>query len=610
MRIPHYIKQNAAARMPHHILVVDTEANIERNPEGQNQTFRLGCAIYLCWNHQTKKWIETEYMLTTLNSWFELLDSLTKPKRRLLIFAHNAAYDYTILMMDTYLSTRDFITDTHVIDTAFIVNAHKTLDDSLCSLTFASTTNYYKKPLDELGEIFGDNKLTKPDFENVSNYELMKYCMQDTRVLATLIKKHIEFIKLHDLGNFKLTIAGQAFGAFRHRFMSEKILVHTYDDILRLELESYRGGRCEVFKMGKHDDIYKLDINSMYPFIMRNQKFPTQLISGKKILNGIGTLESLINDDIFVLADCDIHLEKPGIAIKKDKLLFPVGNVRQVLTSPEIQMLIENPNIGSIIKVHESATYKQANLFKQYVDYFYDVRMNAKNAAYEAMAKLFLNSLYGKFGQRSFAKYVPVTDPHLIETLNEALNETGTNVIDWLNHDVKRYIRLGDRLYSIDNSLDILAYDSCPVIASTVTSYARDYLFEVFLKAGLENVLYCDTDSVFVTESGYSNLKPMIHQTELGKLKVEEFGSCEIFGAKNYQFNGSIKLKGVKKDAEKIAPNTYKQSQFLTKNLRYRQGIPDGIVKVVDTVRHISLDYDKGMVDDAGTVHPLVFSDF
>ena len=610
MRVPHYIKQNADARIPHHLLVVDTEAHIERDEDGQNQTFRLGCAIYLRWDSRLEKWDETEYMLTSLESWFKLLDELTKPKRRVLIFAHNAAYDYAILMMDTYLSSRDFTTDTHVIDTAFIVNAHKTVDDKLCSITFASTTNYYKKSLEELGEIFGDNKLTKPDFENVSNYQLMKYCLQDTRVLATLMKKHIEFIKIHDLGNFKLTIAGQAFGSFRHRFMSEKILVHTYDDILRMELESYRGGRCEAFRMGKHDNIYKLDINSMYPFIMRNQVFPTQLISNKQVFTDNGDLESSIDDGIFILADCDIHLEKPGIAIKKEKLMFPIGNARQVITGPEIKMLLDNPDIGSIVKVHSAASYKQANLFRSYVDYFYGIRTTTDNPAYEAMAKLFLNSLYGKFGQRSFAKYIPVVDKQIIESVNEALDETGTNVIDWLEHDVKRYIRLGDKLYIIDISLDILAYDSSPIIASTVTSYARNDLFKIFLEAGMENVLYGDTDSVFVTKEGFKNLEPMVHQTELGKLKLEEIGSCEIFGAKNYHFNDSIKLKGVKKDAEEIAPNTYRQSQFLTKNLRYRQGTPDGIVKVRDIVKHISLDYDKGIVDEFGVVHPHVFADF
>jgi hypothetical protein len=109
----------------------------------------------------------------------------------------------------------------------------------------------------------------------------------------------------------------------------------------------------------------------------------------------------------------------------------------------------------------------------------------------------------------------------------------------------------------------------------------------------------------------------MIHQTQLGKLKLEEIGTCEIFGAKNYHFNDSIKLKGVKKDAEKLDEmalcwkhDTYRQSQFVTKQMRYREGTPDGTVLVRQIVKHISSDYDKGTVGESGIVHPLVFADW
>ena len=115
---------------------------------------------------------------------------------------------------------------------------------------------------------------------------------------------------------------------------------------------------------------------------------------------------------------------------------------------------------------------------------------------------------------------------------------------------------------------------------------------------------------LFVTETGFDNLKSEISQTELGKLKLEEIGSCEIFGAKNYHFNDAIKLKGVKNNAEKLGPNKYKQSQFVTKNMRYRNGTADGVVIVKDIVKNISTDYDKGIVRADGIVEPLVFSDF
>ena len=618
-RIPHFIKRNADVRFPHDIIVVDTEANIvvDSKTSTQTQTFRLGYAVILHWNQETQSWDERQQPLNDVIDWYTLLDWEIEPKKPILIFAHNAAYDYALLSMDTYLSSRRFELDSHVINSAFIVRAHRNDDDGFSGVTFASTTNFYPKSLAKIGEIFGDKKLAKPDFMNVSDSELMTYCAQDTKALTTFVKYIVAFVRENDLGNFQLTIAGQAFSAFRHRFMNAQILVHTYQDVLEMELKSYRGGRCEVFKMGKADSIYKLDINSMYPFIMRENEFPSKILSNGLIAEDKFPLES-IESGLSVMADCDIRLYEPAIAIKRDKLFFPIGKARQVLAFPEIRYLLDNPEIGTIEKVHSHVVYEQRNLFKEYVGFFYDIRTHAENEAQETMAKLFLNSLYGKLGQRSFESLKLITDPTQLSKIRFDMDLVGTNVMDYMRDEtIDRYKRLGAELYQILESSEILAYDSCPIIPSCVTAYARDYLYDIIRKAGNENVLYCDTDSVFVTETGYDNLKPMIHQTQLGKLKVEEIGTCEIFGAKNYHFNDSIKLKGVKKNAEKLdetalcwKPDTYRQSQFITKQMRYREGTPDGTVTVRQIIKHISSDYDKGTVASDGIVHPLVFADW
>jgi hypothetical protein len=609
LRVNHYIKPNADSQFPHDIIVVDTEARIEDTAKGQNQSFRLGYAVCLGWNDKTSSWDECEYPLKSINSWYDLLDNAITPKNHVLVFAHNAAYDYALLSMDTYLSSRGFTVDAHILDSAFIVRSHKVYNWRNTNFTFASTTNFYQLSLEKLGEIFGDCKLAKPDFRSVSDSNLMAYCKQDTKALVNLVKQHISFVKTNDLGNFKLTIAGQAFGAFRHRFMSEKILVHTYPDILDLEMQSYRGGRCEVFKMGKHRNIYKLDINSMYPYVMKSFDYPVRLLSNGLVKESFP--EDILCSGVHVLANCNLTLREPAIAIKRDKLLFPIGKITQTLTDPEIHYLLEHPEVGHIDSVNHWVSYEKASLFRQYVDYFYSIKQNAENEAQKTMAKMFLNSLYGKFAQHSFEKLDLVTNTNTLSRIHEDMNDADTNTMDYMTKDdTQRFKRLGKDIYRIYESTDVLAYDSCPIIASTVTAYARCYLFDIMRKAGLENVLYCDTDSVFLTKDGYESIRSLVSPTELGKLKVEEIGDCEIFGAKNYTFNGDIKLKGVKKDAIKIAPNTYEQSQFITKNLRYSRGMTDGIVEVRQVKRHISNNYDKGIVHKDGTVSPLVFADW
>ena len=171
-----------------------------------------------------------------------------------------------------------------------------------------------------------------------------------------------------------------------------------------------------------------------------------------------------------------------------------------------------------------------------------------------------------------------------------------------------KYILIGEKLYHVEKSNGDFARDSIPIIASTVTAYARKMLWELMQIAGMENVIYCDTDSLFVNNYGLANLKSYINPTELGKLKIEKTGSCQIRGAKDYTFNGKAKLKGIKENAIQISDNIFTQQQFHTKNQRYRDGTADGIVVVKTITKKLKRNYDKGNVMSDGEVRPLVFA--
>lgn len=587
--------------MPSNILIVDTEANIELRHDGsQYQTFRLGDAIHR--RYDRDKWSEiVHHPFYSIADFWKLLDERSEGHKRLYVFAHNMGYDFAILMLDTYISSRKLTLKVDVRDTAFIVRA-----GNIC---FLSSTNYYKQSLEWLGNIFGLSKMKSPDFESCTDSELMPYCQRDTEVLSLIMEKHIAFLKSNDLGNFKPTLAGQSLGAFRHRFMHTNLLVHNYEDILTLEGLSYRGGRCEAFRLGTFENIYALDINSMYPFVMRNMKYPTKVLNTKPLtVQSIDDLKAALSAGHFVLADCDIHLNEPSIACKREKLFFPVGDIRQVLTSPEIEYLLENPECGTILKVHSLVIYEQAVIFSEFVDFFYDFRQNTDNQAYKLMAKLLLNSLYGKFGQRSFGKSVLIEDEKTYSIYTDMMRDAGTKEI-WVDVGQK-YVLHGNDLYLTTQTEGQYAPDSIPIIASTVTAHARVLLWNLIKIAGRENVVYCDTDSLFVSQAGYDNLSAWISPTELGKLKLEKQGIVEIRGCKDYTFNGEVKRKGIKKNAEQLPNGKFRQYQFQTKSLRYREGTPDGIVVVKPIDKSVSGIYDKGIVDKNGAISPFVYHDF
>src|SRR5262249_7552443 len=101
-----------------------------------------------------------------------------------------------------------------------------------------------------------------------------------------------------------------------------------------------------------------------------------------------------------VIADVEIQTNANRYPLRYDgRLCFPVGRFRTVLPQPELQAAL---SAGDIVNVYAACVYDGANIFADYVDYFYDKRMMFEaegNKAFSFMFKIMLNSLYGKFGQ-------------------------------------------------------------------------------------------------------------------------------------------------------------------------------------------------------------------
>ena len=104
--------------------------------------------------------------------------------------------------------------------------------------------------------------------------ELINYNMQDCIVTF----KFMKFIQkgINDLGgNLKGTLGSVSMDIFRRCFLKQNLIKEDTKDkrINELIYFSYYGGRCEIFKRGKIEDIFVYDFNSLYPAVMRN-KFP------------------------------------------------------------------------------------------------------------------------------------------------------------------------------------------------------------------------------------------------------------------------------------------------------------------------------------------------
>jgi len=258
---------------------------------------------------------------------------------------------------------------------------------------------------------------------------------------------------------------------------------------------------------------------------------------------------------------------------------------------------------GDIRFVIESAIYESERLFYDFIQemYRYRIRFKAENnLAFSAMAKMIMNSLYGKFGQLGHVR-TQIPNVWGVEYGRETVLLRGDNR--------PKQITIFDSVAWLEEEKGE-SYNSFPAIAAAVASYARIRLWDLINKAGKENVFYCDTDSLIVNERGLDNLRSELSNDDLGKLKIVwQSDDVEIFSAKDYRIGNKTIIKGIRQNAIPIEDGKFEQIHFSTFLESIRSNRVDSVIET--TVQKVlKRNYDKGLVGKDGVVSPLVFTDF
>ena len=189
-----------------------------------------------------------------------------------------------------------------------------------------------------------------------------------------------------------------------------------YFPILPYEIDAecrkaYKGGFTylnPIFKGKETGAGIVFDKNSMYPAKMKNEKLPFGV---PIFFEGKYKQDNLYNLYIQTFS-CSFKLKNnkiPSIQIKNNLSFVPNEYIESTngdivtltLTSVDLELFFENYEIYDIT-YHSGFKFKSIKgLFTTYIDYWTEKKINAKkedNGALYKIAKLMLNSLYGKFG--------------------------------------------------------------------------------------------------------------------------------------------------------------------------------------------------------------------
>ena len=329
-----------------------------------------------------------------------------------------------------------------------------------------------------------------------------------------------------------------------------------------IEQDAYKGGRTDALYKGNPDtEIYKYDVNSLYPYSMLGD-IPIrylQSVDVDKISNYMDDFIMLLNVTISIKeTDKYSFIGGEGMRTDKGELIFPIGEYNVWLWQPMFELL---DRYGYIKEIHKCYAYDSYNIFDEYVKTLYQLRAQYKlsgDTARDLLVKILLNSLYGKFGQREHATWELAGDDETDTMIDGGVmigeETTGLTRFEAEYEGVNtQYLQIGNTLYHAYESVGTTPSETSVMsIAGYITTKARAILWDA-MRHVIDNggeVFYCDTDSIF---SSIRLPDDMVSDTELGKWKLEEIipkGEAQFEAPKHYRVNDKWTIKGIRNPTE------------------------------------------------------------
>lgn len=390
--------------------------------------------------------------------------------------------------------------------------------------------------LDSLGKCFlGEGKIAVEDYSNLHTNPLRySYLQKDCDLLYRVIGRYFEMLRDNIKGQPGISAASTALATYRTAFQDCEIkeLPAESTELIR---QGYYGGRCEIFrKEFKSGTLHDYDVNSLYPTMMREPQPVEQIARGKRLsLDLCGFVDATVD-----ISPCHI----PVLPYRGGgKLLFPIGRWRGTFSTVELSLAKEHSQLKSI-KVHDAIYFRTADIFSTYVDRLYKLRDKSSldyQLPLDKLAKILLNSLYGKFGSSADRETIHIR-PSIDDVIDKQMQQMPSPI------SVDAYIErtVADTDYML------------PQISAWITSLGRARLATQLLACGRE-AYYCDTDAVFTPMT-------LVCGTQLGDWKDEYekdpieyayFVAPKVYVLQHKSGKVTNKAKGFARFGEKLPDN-------------------------------------------------------
>lgn len=559
----HYVAHNKVTRIPRAHIYLDSEAHVTPTRTGELQTFRLAVTAYDRKTHGGNEWRQREWAEhRDIESVWRWVDDHAQRRSRTTLVAHNLAYDLRITNAFANLPTYGWtLRGIRLADR----QAWATWKNGDRTLAMVDTMSWVAQGLERIGELCEIPKLPLPSWDDTDDAWFAR-CRRDVEILASMWRRIVEWLSADDLGNFKPTGAGQAWAAYRHRFQGGRLFVHDNDDARAAERASVYAGRCEAWRHGvvTGGPFQEWDFDNAYARIGATHNVPIKLVG--EIRGWSPTDHGPRGKTATYLVQATVTTDTPTLPTRTPHgICWPVGTFTGAWWATELRNAMD---YGARVQCERVWLYRTAPALRDFCEWVLDAiapTNTATDPIVRAVLKHWGRALIGRTAAQ-WSRMETVGRSSSSDVTFGPCNDTRTNTRYDLMQLGHQLIRFTDRKENPDAMVSIMAF---------VMAQARVNLWRAMNTAGLDNVLYVDTDSLWTNSAGSARLG----YVPMPNLRVKkEARSLEIFGPRQLEPNGQLVAAGVPRGSVRVDGRTFEGEVW--------QGLPSSLREsAADSVR-------------------------
>ena len=543
----------------------------------------------------------------------------------------NDAYKPMSIKAEEWLSTLDLKNVKR--NKSKLINLHELKDFKVHENKINNNEKIYYNPTDECF-----HSKFSPDIIDETNkiiYEFYgcKYhgCRKCFKAGVDLYNSTMERENILKASGYKIISKWECHWEEEKLKLNEKKLIEETAKLKHLNIrDALFGGRTEAFKSyvkcQDDEEIYYYDVVSLYPTVNALDKYPV----GYKN-HYMPTLDEISNGSFIGVVKCTVtpptDLYIPVLPQSAEsKLLFHLKPMTGTWCSVELKKAIEK---GYIINcIHSAFKYEEmTGLMKSYVEYFLKIKtcnsgvknaeeckkLNAshhaiglnidiepfetfKNPGMKEIAKLCLNSLWGKFGQRTGMDSYEYFDESLQQHFMRKIMDKRYTIKEW---EIVNSNCVELKYCNVEDS-DIEQNYISEITASFTTANARMRLYDMLDWLHPSQICYCDTDSVMFIYNKNNKLHKLPSNDALDLPASVKFGKG--LGEWENEMSGGAYIKelvvgGAKSYAYMTNEIMYERTRYILnkkiKNIEYITLENFNKIKCQDEYKIICDDFDK-----------------